>query len=105
MDLPQIKACEGEEEQEYSSEPQNDYQRYCRNGSNKVHNHIAMRHTKRLVERFEQIKFGQSVGDVSEEQEHDIFNNLNSGKIALTNAELIKALFLNNHERKEVVCR
>ena len=67
MDLPQIKACEGEEEQEYSSEPQNDYQKYCRNGSNKVHNHIAMRHTKRLVERFEQIKFGQSVGDVSEE--------------------------------------
>ena len=67
MDLPQIKACEGEEEQEYSSEPQNDYQKYCRNGSNKVHNHIAMRHTKRLVERFEQIKFGQSVGDVSEQ--------------------------------------
>ena len=67
MDLPQIKACEGVEEQEYSSEPQNDYQKYCRNGSNKVHNHIAMRHTKRLVERFEQIKFGQSVGDVSEQ--------------------------------------
>ena len=67
MDLPQIKACEGVEEQEYSSEPQNDYQKYCRNGSNRVHNHIAMRHTKRLVERFEQIKFGQSVGDVSEQ--------------------------------------
>ena len=67
MDLPQINACEGVEEQEYGSEPQNDYQKYCRNGSSKVHNHIAMRHTKRLVERFEQIKFGQSVGDVSEQ--------------------------------------
>jgi DNA (cytosine-5)-methyltransferase 1 len=67
MDLPPIKACEGSEEQDYYSEPQNDYQRYCRNNSSKVYNHIAMRHTKRLVERFEQIKFGQSVGDVSNE--------------------------------------
>lgn len=35
------------------------------------------------------------VGDLNEEQEHLMFSNLNSGKIALTNAELIKALFLN----------
>lgn len=35
------------------------------------------------------------VGDLDEEQEHLMFSNLNSGKIALTNAELIKALFLN----------
>ena len=44
----------------------------------------------------EQTKFiFYNVGEVSEEQEHDLFNNINSGKIALTNAELIKALFLN----------
>ena len=30
------------------------------------------------------------------EDEHRLFRNLNSGKIELTNAELIKALFLNN---------
>ena len=35
------------------------------------------------------------VSDLNEEQEHIMFSNLNSGKIALTNAELIKALFLN----------
>ena len=34
--------------------------------------------------------------DVGEADEHELFKNLNSGKIALTNAELIKALFLNN---------
>lgn len=28
--------------------------------------------------------------------EHDLFNNLNSGKISLTESELIKALFLHN---------
>ena len=36
-----------------------------------------------------------NVGALSDDAEHDLFNNLNSGKIALTNAELIKALFLN----------
>lgn len=46
-----------------------------------------------------------NVGDVSVEQEHDIFNNLNSGKIALTNAELIKALFLNKVGKEDIVHR
>ena len=35
------------------------------------------------------------VGNLDEEKKHNLFGNLNSGKIALTNAELIKALFLN----------
>lgn len=35
------------------------------------------------------------IGDLDEEKKHNLFSNLNSGKIALTNAELIKALFLN----------
>ena len=34
--------------------------------------------------------------NVGDADEHELFKNLNSGKIALTNAELIKALFLNN---------
>ncbi|MBQ6726593.1 MAG: DUF262 domain-containing protein [Bacteroidales bacterium] len=54
----------------------------------------------------EQTKFiFYNVGDVLEEQEHDIFNNLNSGKIALTNAELIKALFLNKVGKEDIVHR
>ena len=67
MDLPQIKACEGTEEQDYPCEPKNEYQRLMRNGSKKVYNHIAMRHTQRLIDRFEQIGYGQSVADVSDE--------------------------------------
>lgn len=34
--------------------------------------------------------------------EHSLFNNLNSGKIALTNAELIKALFLNKVGNEDI---
>lgn len=67
MDLPQIKSGEGVEVAEYACEPQNDYQKWVRNGSTEVHNHIAMRHTARLIERFSHIGYGQSVADVAEE--------------------------------------
>lgn len=65
-DLPQIHAGEGIEFAEYRHEPQNDYQRFIRRSSQRVYNHIAMKHTPRLVERFKAIKPGQSLVDVWE---------------------------------------
>lgn len=67
MDLPKLKAGEGVENANYLMEPQNNYQRWARTGSDKVMNHIAMRHTARLIERFSHIGYGQSVADVAEE--------------------------------------
>lgn len=67
MDLPQIAAGEGTEVAKYPCEPKNDYQKWVRQGSEAVYNHIAMRHTARLVERFSHIEYGQSVADVDEE--------------------------------------
>ena len=49
-DLPQILSGEGEDSMAYLCEPKTDYQRWARNGSSVVHNHIAMKHTARLVE-------------------------------------------------------
>ncbi len=46
-----------------------------------------------------------NVGELSDDAEHDLFNNLNSGKISLTNAELIKALFLNKVGNEDVANR
>lgn len=66
-DLPALNAGEGEEEQGYASAAQNDYQKTIRAGSKVVCNHVAMRHTARIVERFKQIGYGQSVKDVSPE--------------------------------------
>lgn len=66
-DLPVLSAGEGEEEQEYSIAPQNAYQKWVRTHSKKVYNHISMRHTPRLVERFKNISSGQSVKDVARE--------------------------------------
>lgn len=64
MDLPQINSGEGNEELSYNAPVQNKYQEWARANSNMVHNHIAMKHTARLIERFKNIGFGQSVADV-----------------------------------------
>lgn len=67
-DLPDIEAREGAEEMEYSKDPENDYQKWCRSGSKTLHNHLAMKHTKRLVERFSQMTWGQSVSDITDDR-------------------------------------
>ena len=65
-DLPEIEAREGDEEMDYTNNPQNEYQLKMRNSSCKVHNHKAMKHSKRLVERFNSMKWGESTTDVPE---------------------------------------
>jgi len=66
MDLPQIESGQGCEIAEYGTTPQNDYQKWARSNSSSVYNHVAMKHTQRLIERFKNIDFGQSVADVDE---------------------------------------
>ena len=63
-DLPQIESGKGIEKQNYLIKPKNNYQKLMRKNSKEISNHIAMRHTDRLIERFKQIKYGQSVKDV-----------------------------------------
>ncbi len=65
-DLPTIQAREGSEEMEYTTEPQNEFQSSIRVGSDKLYNHKAMNHSKRMVERFKNMVSGQSVSDVPE---------------------------------------
>ena len=43
-DLPQIEACQGGEEMEYTTSAKNDFQKYLRGKSKKVYNHVAMKH-------------------------------------------------------------
>jgi len=65
-DLPPILAGEGKEHMDYFTAPQNDYQKLLRKGSKYVENHISMKHTIRLINRFHAIKQGQSLIDVWE---------------------------------------
>ncbi len=63
-DLPELEAGEGDEMQDYTQPAKNDYQMQLREGSEKLWNHTAMRHSKRMIERFAAMTCGQSVSDV-----------------------------------------
>ena len=65
-DLPQIGAGQGEDNMPYPVSPSNLYQQFMRKDTDSVKNHIAMKHTPRLVERFKAIRPGQSLVDVWE---------------------------------------
>lgn len=67
-DLPDVNAGEGTNDlAEYKTDPLSDYQRYIRRGSLGVTNHVAMKHTPRLIQRFAQIPQGGSLLDVPAE--------------------------------------
>nr|WP_317265030.1 DNA cytosine methyltransferase [Arthrospira sp. SH-MAG29] len=63
-DLPDIEAGEGAEEMEYNKSPDHEYQQILRNGSDRVFNHKAMKHSQRLVQRFASMGWGDSTSDV-----------------------------------------
>jgi len=63
-DLPDIEAGEGQEEMNYTREANSTYQLQMRDGSERVYNHVAMKHTKRMIERFASMSIGESVSDV-----------------------------------------
>ena len=65
-DLPDINAREGSEESEYTKPPTTDLQLLLRGNASVLHNHKAMMHSKRLVERFESMNWGQSGSDAPE---------------------------------------
>ncbi|BAZ00206.1 type II DNA modification methyltransferase [Tolypothrix tenuis PCC 7101] len=65
-DLPDINAREGQEEMKYDREATNEYQYQMRIGSQKVYNHVAMKHSKRTIERFELMSWGESLADIPE---------------------------------------
>ncbi len=65
-DLPDLAAGEGSEIMEYDKEAKSLYAKYLRKGSKNLFNHKAMNHTKRLVERFEQMGIKQKLSELDE---------------------------------------
>ena len=66
-DLPQISAGEGCNYMNYEHEATNDFQRLCRENSDGINNHEAMKHTKRLIARFQRIMEGCSICDLPDD--------------------------------------
>ena len=65
-DLPDIEAGGGAEEMPYIFSATNSYQSALREKSELIHNHKAMNHSKRLVERFASMQWGNSTINVPE---------------------------------------
>lgn len=63
-DLPDIEDCEGSEEMDYTKDAENDFQRELRGDCKKVYNHQAMKHSKRIVERFKATQWGESAASL-----------------------------------------
>jgi DNA (cytosine-5)-methyltransferase 1 len=63
-DLPDIEAKEGTEEMDYDVPAKNAFQKYLRGHSKKICNHIAMKHSKRMIDRFASMNCGDSISDV-----------------------------------------
>lgn len=66
-DLPYIQAHEGTEIQKYLFAPKSDFQRWARQNCEHVYNHVSMKHTSRLIERFKAIMTGTSKLDLPDE--------------------------------------
>ena len=65
--LPRINASEGQEVQKYKEKPRSEYQIWARGKQSTLYNHVAMKHTKRIIERFSHINIGESVSHVPAE--------------------------------------
>ncbi|MEI7587078.1 DNA cytosine methyltransferase [Runella sp.] len=66
-DLPELFAGQGLEVQDYCVKPSNEYQKWIRKGAEKVLNHVAMKHTERLVNRYRLIQNGYKIEELPNE--------------------------------------
>jgi len=87
-DLPQLKAGEGQEIQDYTKEPFSEFQRWARNDSEVLFNHVAMKHTQRIIDRFKDTKSGEGIKDVLDKHPPRVREGRKSHKV-----------FSQNHNR------
>ena len=66
-DLPKLESGEGDEIVTRNKAHISDYVKMLSGEFKYIYNHKAMKHTKRMVERFKNIKSGQSVADVKDD--------------------------------------
>lgn len=80
-DLPVLSAGQGEEGPvAYTSPPLNDYQTDLRIGSSGIFNHVAMKHTARLVERFSLLPQGGRGFDIGRNDGSDTVTQVTNYK-------------------------
>lgn len=95
-DLPFLKAGEGEELSVFISESQTDFQKQSRASLKNLYNHVSMKHTERIVNRYDKILKGYKLNEVP----HELMVRKRNG-----NGELSEVSFSSNyrHLKPEMV--
>ncbi len=75
-DLPILKSGEGKENQKYRKKPRNDFQKWVREKSNSIKNHISTKHNKIALERLSLIPVNGTKEDLPE---HHRTKSIHSG--------------------------
>jgi DNA (cytosine-5)-methyltransferase 1 len=112
-DLPKINASEGiEDAQKYRCSARNAYQKNIRKDSTSVCNHVAMKHTPRLVERFSGMDQGHTsyrIGRETDEIKVTTYktNNqrLHSNKPALCITANFQSTFIHPTQHRNLTAR
>jgi len=119
-DLPNLDAGDGEEEQEYDASPQSDYQTWVRGEHTTLYNHVAMKHTERIVERFKRIQSGEQLSDIPEEYKvrkrngngslsetayHSNYRHLKSEEISFTIPASFYSSFIHPDQPRNITAR
>ena len=66
-DLSFLSAGCGKEIQNYADSATTDYQKWARGNQKKLYNHVSMKHTARMIERFKLIRSGYSIKEIPAE--------------------------------------
>jgi DNA (cytosine-5)-methyltransferase 1 len=112
-DLPKLNASEGVEEgQKYFCSAKSPYQKFIRKHSRSVSNHVAMKHTPRVVERFSSMKQGHTsyrIGRETDEAKVTSYktNNqrLHSNKPALCITANFQSTFIHPSQHRNLTAR
>jgi len=67
LDLPTIVSSGGADIADYDKVADNQYQIWCRSNSEKVFNHEAMKHTPRMISRYEKIIGGEKLNSLTDD--------------------------------------
>lgn len=119
-DLPKLLAGEGEEVSSFTINPMTNYQKACRDKENILYNHVTMSHTKRMVERYEQILNGLALdkipinlqvrkrngnGEISKTEYNSNYRHLKAEMISYTIPASFYSNFVHPNQPRNITSR
>ena len=119
-DLAFLDAGNGKEIQIYQIEPEKDFQKWARYNQKELYNHVAMKHTSSMVERFKLIRAGHSImempaeyrakkrngnGEISEIPYHSNNRRLDPNSPSFTIPAHFYSSFVHPHQNRNLTAR